>query len=133
MSVCIVIISHHDFGHALVKAAKSTLGKENLPLATHVIEVLPETDPDQMIPQLKQLTENVNQGDGVLILTDLFGATPSNMAREIQSDHIRIVTGLNLPMLLRIMNYASLSLTQMAESAIKGGQAGIIECDKQKN
>lgn len=132
MSVSIVIISHHDIGNALVKAVKSTFGKEDLPLLTHIIDVLPDTDPDLMIPQLKQLTENLNKGDGVLILTDLFGSTPSNIAQEIQNDHIRIVTGLNLPMLLHVMNDTQLTLNQLVENAITGGQAGIIKCKKEK-
>lgn len=130
MSVSVLIISHHDIGDALIRAAKTTFGKENLPLPTYVFNVLPDTDPEQMIPKIKKVIRKLNQNEGILILTDLFGATPSNIAQELQDDNIRIVTGLNLPMLLRVMNYANLNLTQLAENAFKGGQAGIIECDR---
>ncbi len=126
MSVAVLIITHHEIGHALVNALKTTYG-DGLPLPLETVEVRSDADPDRLIPELKKIIITLDQGDGVLILTDLFGSTPSNIAYELQKErNIRIVTGLNLPMLIRVMNYPILNLTELAEKAMKGGQAGII-------
>jgi PTS system mannose-specific IIA component len=128
MSVSILIISHHEVGSALVNAAKTTYDK-TLPLVVALVEIQLNTDPDYLLPQLKKRIREINQGDGVLILTDLFGATPSNIAQKLQDEDVRIVSGLNLPMLIRVMNYPHKNLNELAETALKGGQAGIIEGD----
>lgn len=126
ISVSILIITHHEIGHALVHALKTTYGN-NLPLPLQTIEVHSDSDPDKLIPELNQSIQNLDQGKGVLILTDLFGSTPSNIAYELQKEkNIRIVTGLNLPMLIRVMNYPGLELSELADKATQGGQAGII-------
>lgn len=130
MSVNVLIISHLNIGNELLKTAKITFGREELSLPVKVVEILPDCDPDQMLPHLKTIIQQLNQQDGILILTDLFGSTPSNMAQEIQNENVRIITGLNLPMLLRVFNYSQASLHELAEIAIQGGQSGIIECDK---
>lgn len=126
MSVAILIITHHEVGHALVNALLATYG-DNLPLPLKTFEVGSDADPDRLLPELGIIIKQLDQGQGVLVLTDLFGSTPSNIAYEMQrATHIRIVTGLNLPMLIRVMNYPSLNLPELAEKAMKGGQAGII-------
>lgn len=126
MSVAILIITHHEIGHALVNALKTTYG-DTLPLPLETFEVRSDADPDKLLPELKIIIKSLDQGEGVLILTDLFGATPSNIAYELRhTRQIRIVTGLNLPMLIRVMNYPQLDLKQLVDKAMKGGQAGII-------
>ena len=126
MSVAVLIITHHEIGHALVNALKTTYG-DGLPLSLETFEVRSDADPDKLLPQLGQIVKQLDQGEGVLILTDLFGSTPSNIAYELQKvTHIQIVTGLNLPMLIRVMNYPTLDLSELTEKALKGGQAGII-------
>lgn len=126
MSVAVLVITHHEIGYALVNALKTTYGN-GLPLLLKTFEVRADADPDKLIPELKQIITQLDQGEGVLVLTDLFGSTPSNIAYELQKENnIRIVTGLNLPMLIRVMNYPTLSLLELAEKAMKGGQAGII-------
>ena len=126
--VSVLIISHNNIGNALVEATKMTYGKE-LPLQTHTIDVQCDTDPETLIPKLKLLVQKLNRNAGVLILTDLFGSTPYNVAQQIQTDAVAIVSGLNLPMLIRVMNYPDLTLTELAETALKGGQTGIMECE----
>ncbi|MBA2654768.1 MAG: PTS sugar transporter subunit IIA [Gammaproteobacteria bacterium] len=126
MSVAVLIITHYEIGHALVNALRTTYG-DSVPLILETFEVPSDADPDKLLPELNIIIKRLDQGNGVLILTDLFGSTPSNIAYELQKEsHIRIVTGLNLPMLIRVMNYPSLSLADLAEKAMKGGQAGII-------
>lgn len=130
MSVSLLIISHDEIGSALLNAVKQTFSSE-LPLSVATVELEANADPEELIPKLKKVVLALNQGDGVLILTDLFGSTPSNIANSIQDcKDTRIVTGLNLPMLIRVMNYPQLNLQQLAEKARTGGQCGIIECEK---
>jgi len=73
----------------------------------------------------------VNSGHGVLILTDMFGSTPSNIAKNFCDDkQVRVVSGINLSMLLNIFNYPKLSLRKLALKAIEGGKDGVIIIDK---
>lgn len=131
MKVNILIISHDEIGNALVNAVKNTFGK-SIPLPIFTVEVQPHTDPDEIIPKLKKLVDSkTDQCDGFLILTDVFGATPNNIAQKIQNNNIRIVCGLNLPMLIRVLNYPNCSLEELAKKALAGGQAGIVECESQ--
>jgi PTS system ascorbate-specific IIA component len=69
----------------------------------------------------------LDAGDGVLVLTDVYGATPSNVLDKIAPTGVAIkrVSGLNLPMLLRVLNYPEQSLTELAQTAEQGGRAGI--------
>lgn len=128
MSVNVLIVSHQDIGNAFLKAANNTFNKK-LPLPITIAEIDLDADPDKLIPELKSQIKKINNGDGVLILTDLFGSTPSNIAQALQKiGNIRVVTGLNLPMLLRVLNYPKLSLSKLADKAREGGQCGIVEC-----
>jgi PTS system ascorbate-specific IIA component len=130
MSVSILIISHDDIGSALLNAVKQTFASE-LPLPVATVGLEATVDPDELVPKLRKVVATLNQGDGVLILTDLFGSTPSNIAHKLRDfKDTRMVTGLNLPMLIRVMNYPQLNLAQLAEKARTGGQCGIIECEK---
>lgn len=132
MSVSILIISHDEIGSALLNAVKHTFGSE-LPLSVATVELEASADPDELVPKLRKVVHTLNQGDGVLILTDLYGSTPSNIAHKLQDfQDTRIVTGLNLPMLIRVMNYPQLNLAQLSEKARTGGQCGIIECERTK-
>jgi len=133
MSVHVLIISHHAIGNAIVSAATTTFG-EQLPLPTSAVEIPPDCDPDKTTPKLIKMVEKVDQGDGVLILTDLYGSTPCNIAYEILKDHkVEVVTGLNLPMLLRVLNYPELSLVELGEKAQSGGHEGIITSEEIKD
>src|SRR5579871_1079845 len=131
MSVSILIISHDEIGSALLNTVKQTFGSE-LPLSAATIELQPNADPEVLIPRMRTVVKALDQGDGVLILTDLFGSTPSNIAQNIQEcQSVRVISGLNLPMLIRVMNYPKLSLKELAEKARTGGQSGIIEYEKE--
>lgn len=127
MSVSVLIISHHEIASALLNTVKQTFGSE-LPLPVATVELQPDSDPEKLIPKLKTVIKALDQGEGVLILTDLFGSTPSNVAQKVQDcQSVRIVSGLNLPMLIRVMNYPQLNLVDLTEKARTGGQCGIIE------
>lgn len=125
MSVSVLIISHAEIGNALIEAANTTFSGE-LPLRMESFPVTNDADPDALCPRLETHIEAMDEGDGVLILTDLFGSTPCNIASKVQDrHHINIVTGLNLAMIIRVMNYSSQNLDELTETAKKGGHEAI--------
>src|SRR5689334_12109910 len=102
MTVSVLLITHNELGEAFIKAATNTLGE--LPLQTQAIAIGLQVNCERLLPELRKRAKSIDEGDGVLILTDILGATPCNLAQRLQEDeHIQIVTGLNLPMLLRVM------------------------------
>ena len=125
MSVGIVIITHDGVGQALLDTTVAMLGVRPLPVA--VLGVEPDTDPDAILDRAHKLAMEIDMSDGVLVLTDLYGSTPSNVACALQRDlNVRVVAGLNMPMLLRVMNYPSLGLAELAEKALSGGRDGVM-------
>ncbi|MCW5589172.1 MAG: hypothetical protein KIT27_05860 [Legionellales bacterium] len=128
MSVYILIITHDVIGEAILRAVKATFGE--LPLPTEAIHVDLQDNPQTIIHKLQPRVTQLKSTHELLILTDMFGSTPSNIAEALHDPaQSRLITGLNLPMLIRIMNYPHLSLAQLAEKAISGGKEGIINCD----
>ena len=97
------------------------------PLATEVLDVPLDSDPGQLTRQAENLLRKLDTGDGVLILTDLCGSTPSNIAcRLSRHGQVMVVAGLSLPMLMRVLNYPELSLAEMADRAVDGGRQGVM-------
>ncbi|OZB83772.1 MAG: PTS fructose transporter subunit IIA, partial [Halothiobacillus sp. 13-55-253] len=73
---------------------------------------------------------DLDQGDGVLVLTDMYGSTPSNIAHRLkEKNRVHVISGVNLPMVVRAMNYPQLNLADMTERVASGGREGIIEGD----
>lgn len=126
MSVAVLIITHAPFGSATLEATFGTLG--SLPMPTRVMDIPRDCNPEQESERALALLDELDQGDGVLLLTDLYGATPSNIASSlIGGEHqLTLVSGLNLAMLIRVMNYASDTLPDLAEKALSGGHNGIF-------
>ena len=121
----ILIISHGAFGEALIHCASHVLGKR--PLRVRQVGVTMHDDPDAMLPVAQELVKQLDDGDGVLILSDMLGATPSNLAtRLLQPGHIEGVSGVNLPMLVRALTYREEPLAIVVEKAISGGTAGVV-------
>ena len=125
MSVALLIVAHAPLGQAVLDVAVDTLGHN--PIKTEVLDIIRDSEPDLAKIQTLRLVEELDDGNGVLVLTDIYGSTPSNIACALLGkENVRIVTGLNLPMLFRVMNYASLPLPELAEKAESGGHDGIM-------
>lgn len=125
MTIGVLLVSHGLLGQAMLDVSVKTLSV--CPLATRVLSVPLDDDPDALLLRAKKKIDDLNSGDGVLVLTDLCGATPSNIAcRLAHLNDVMVVAGLNLPMLIRVFNYPELSLAEMAERAIEGGRQGIM-------
>jgi PTS system mannose-specific IIA component len=130
-SVGVLLVTHGKLGRYLLDTMVDTL--ETLPLATEVLEVRRVQDPKVLLRQGGRMIERLDSGQGVLILTDAFGSTPSNIASHLQVEgRTLVVAGVNLPMLLRIFNYPALALKAMAQAAVEGGQRGVVICAKPK-
>ena len=83
-----------------------------------------------MVSRARDFIEELDQGQGVLVLTDMYGSTPSNIACKLSNGQVRVVAGINLPMLVRVMNYPALNLPQLADKALTGGHEGVISCQQ---
>ena len=100
--VGILIISHGAFGEALIHGASHVLGKR--PLNVRQVGVTIHDDPDAIFPQARDLVRELDSGHGVLVLTDMFGGTPSNLAISLlEEGRVEVVAGLNLPMLVKLV------------------------------
>ena len=127
MSVSLLLITHGDIGHSLLATATRMLG--GCPLRAAVLSVTEERQRDGLQAQARQLAQSLDSGDGVLVLTDLFGSTPANIARSLQDiPAVRVLAGVNLPMLVRVFNYPALSLMEMTAKAESGGRDGVLLC-----
>ena len=125
MSVGILLVTHNRIGHELLETARETLGF--CPVQTRTLEVAPDGDPADLTERAMDLVALLDDGDGVLVLTDCYGSTPSNVASRLARDRrIMVIAGVNLPMLLRVFNYPGLALTDMADKARTGGRDGVI-------
>ena len=129
MAVGILLITHEGIGSAMLAVATRLLSK--LPLTCEAFEVPFDGDPDTLLPQASAALRRVDGGHGVLVLTDLYGATPSNLAARLSrlGTPVRRVSALSLPMLLRVMNYADLELSELPAVAAAGSRNGVIHDD----
>ena len=124
MSVGILVISHGNIGLSFIDAAKQMIGKNTLKIKA--LDANIESTLDELYIKASSLVKEIDQGDGVLILTDLFGSTPSNIAHRLyEKNNISVVTGINLPMLIRILNSSHLNLEAITKKAYSGGVDGI--------
>ena len=133
MSVGILLITHDDIGSSLLESLERMLG-ETLPLQVKVLPIRHENEPLAFCYHAENLCQSLNEGGGVLVLTDLFGATPCNIACSlIPHSRVRVVAGVNLPMLIKIMNYPSADLDVLANKALSGGCQGVLDVNSVLN
>ncbi len=129
MTVGILLLTHEGIGAAMIAVATKLL--RQLPLRTEAFDVPFDADPEALLPQASAALRRVDGGFGVLVLTDLYGATPSNLAAKLArlGTPVRRVSALSLPMLLRVMNYAELELDELPAVAAAGARNGVIHDD----
>lgn len=121
----LLIIAHGTLGESLIHCASHVMGKR--PLNLRQLGVTVHDDPEAILPQGHDLIRFLDQGDGVLIMTDMFGATPSNIAcRLLVPGRVEGLSGVNLPMLIRALTYRELTMTELITKALDGGREGII-------
>ena len=122
----ILVVAHNALGESLVDCVRHVLGRT--PENVRVLSVYADDDPQQKLAEGHQLVQELDRGNGVLILADIFGATPSNVARRLcREEHIMGVAGVNLPMLLRVVCHPSKNMPELAELALEGGRDCIVK------
>jgi len=129
MTCGILLVTHPGVGTALLDVATRLL--RQLPLKTEAFEVPFDADLDALLPLASAALRRVDGGDGELILTDLYGASPANLAGQLArlGTPVRRVSALSLPMLLRVMNYPEQGLDQLPATAAAGTRNGAIVDD----
>lgn len=120
------LLSHGSLGESLIQCACHVLNRRPPQLAQ--LGVSAQDDPLDILPTARRWLELVDSGDGVLILTDVFGATPSNIALKLlDPGRIEAVAGANLPMLLRALTYRERDMATLLGKAVAGGRDGVVQ------
>jgi len=121
----ILIISHGTLGESLIHCASHVLNKR--PPRLKQLGVTAQEDPFSLVPQARALIKSLDDGDGVLILSDIYGGSPANIAAKlVVPGRVEGVAGVNLPMLIRALTYRNGPLQTAVVKAISGGCDGVV-------
>lgn len=121
----VLLITHGTLGESLLQCACHVLNRRPPQIAQ--LGVAAQDDPLDLLPVARQLKDMVDSGDGVLILTDIFGATPSNVATKLlEANRVEAISGANLPMLLRALTYREKDIKTLVQRAITGACDGVV-------
>ena len=123
MKVGILLVTHSDIGKQLLLTATSVFGKN--PFQVELLSVDNYDQPNDVKELAEKYVKFLDNGAGVLVLTDIIGTTPSNIASCINHERIKVVAGLNLSMILNVFNYPDESLDQLSIKALEGGIQGV--------
>jgi len=123
--ISILIITHGELGKSLIECATHVLGDK--PLFLESLSIENDCTHESMFKQISERINLLDQGDGVLILTDIFGATPCNIITKIiKPGKVSAIAGVNLSMLIRTISYRNEPFDSLISKAIQGAQDGII-------
>ena len=121
----VLVISHGAIGETLLSSAEQILGARQAQSAA--LGVSRSDDPDKVLERARALVARLDQGAGVLVLTDMFGATPCNVAARLLADgRVEGVSGVSLPMLVRVLSGRNGSLPAAVQRALTGGAEGVV-------
>ncbi len=127
--VGILIITHNRIGEDMLETAESMMGKTFPKIKS--IGIPGNLSPEKLgiyADQIKATIDELDKGKGVLIMTDIIGATPNNLAQYFsEQKQVKIISGLNLPMLIRVINYSDQPLELLAKIGIVGANKGITK------
>ena len=120
----IVLVAHNDFAESIKRVAEHVVG----PLPEVIcVSVLPDDDVDLKRKEIQKAIRRVKQKDGVVLLTDMFGGTPSNLAISLMEEgKIEVVSGMNVPMLIKLLRMRKKHMSEAISSAIEAGKHYII-------
>jgi len=122
--VGIVIVAHFNLAKEMARAVELIVGKQQM--FTHV-DIFPNEDMEAIKKKITTAIKSVDGGDGVIILTDMFGGTPSNISLSfLEAGKVEVVTGVNLPMLIKLATYREeKSIDELARFITGYGQKNI--------
>jgi len=122
--VGLVIVCHEDMGAELVKAAEMIVGKID---AVETVSVKQDSAPELLRDRIQGAIRTVNRKKGVMLLTDMFGGTPSNIALAFLGDAVEVVSGVNLSMLIKFANHREeKELPELAKLVQEAAQKSIV-------
>ena len=123
--ISILLITHGELGKSLIECATHVLGDK--PLFLESLSIENDCTHESMFKQISERINLLDQGNGVLILTDIFGATPCNIVTKIiKPGKVSAIAGVNLSMLIRTISYRNEPFDSLISKAIQGAQDGII-------
>jgi len=126
----LVLIAHAPLASALAASATHiyTCAPERAEAQVQVFDVLPDEDVTATLAHARSLVDAADAGSGVLVLTDVFGATPGNVASQlVEPGRVAVIAGVNLPMLLRALCYRDGRLADTVDKALAGGTQGVMQ------
>ena len=124
----IVIIAHDSLGEALARAVTHVLGSR--PPQFEVLSIAASDDPLTLLPAARELIAKVDSGSGVLVFSDIFGASPCNLVGKLlKPGRVEGIAGVNLPMLVRAITYRARGMQTMVKKAISGGCEGVLHIE----
>ena len=119
------LITHTSYGESLIQCACHVLNRR--PPQIVQLGVAAQDDPLDLLPLAQNLLQMVDSGSGVLVMTDIYGATPSNIAMKLlEPGRVEGLAGVNLPMLLRALTYRDKDMETLLARATSGGRDGIL-------
>jgi mannose PTS system EIIA component len=125
----ILIVAHEPVASSFAAAIRHVLGNDPKQFAW--LDVANEARPDEWLIRAKNQASQLDSGEGVLVCSDVCGGTPCNVANGlIQPGKVHVISGLNMPMLLRAINYRNLSLDELTEKALMGGKDGVMQMEQ---
>ena len=127
----VLILTHGSTGEHMLATALQIVG--NTPIRSAALGVEPDADPQAVIDRARTVAAQLDGGSGVLILTDMYGATPGNVAGALLADgRVEGVAGLSLPMLVRVLSARNGSLTGAVQRALSGGAEGLVHMNSDR-
>ena len=122
--VGILLITHAPLGRAFIEAVTHIY--KDPPQKLEALDVIADQDTNDVRQLAMQAIARLNDGSGVLVLTDMLGATPANCTQSLcVPGEIEVIAGVSLPMLLRAISYRNNPLETLTEMALTGGQKGV--------
>lgn len=123
--VGILIIAHGTLGESLIHCASHVMGTR--PQRLLQIGITVQDDPHGLLHQAIRMVKSLDEGDGVLVLSDIYGATPCNIACKLLiPGRVEGVAGISLPMLVRALTYRNEPLARLVEKTVSGGHEGVM-------
>ena len=121
----ILIIAHDRFAEGLASAVTHVLGTR--PPQFEILAVSATDDPLLLLPAARELLATLDTGKGVMVFSDIYGASPCNLAGKLlKPGRVEGIAGVNLPMLVRAFTYRNRDLDTMVKKAISGGCEGVL-------